>query len=144
MCNVHWKNIEPVVFQYHVELSLQNSYQRTFHSYYNNNSHIVCIVIVFFNWWYGHFVNFCVAVFENCAENMVTIITSCIFRTHISGLYHRVNLFINIFYEWFRFRETLRDVVQMLRNTGNPQVEYIVRVMKKWAKENRVPIMWTS
>ncbi|ELT97163.1 hypothetical protein CAPTEDRAFT_153891 [Capitella teleta] len=37
-------------------------------------------------------------------------------------------------------RETLRDVVQMLRNTGNPQVEYIVRTMKKWAKENRVPI----
>ena len=39
------------------------------------------------------------------------------------------------------YRETLRDVVQMLRNTGNPQVEYIVRTMKKWAKENRVPIM---
>ena len=39
------------------------------------------------------------------------------------------------------FRETLRDVVQMLRNTGNPQVEYIVRIMKKWAKDNRVPIM---
>lgn len=38
-------------------------------------------------------------------------------------------------------RETLRDVVQMLRNTGNPQVEYIVRTIKKWAKENRVPIM---
>ncbi|XP_013422209.1 intraflagellar transport protein 56 isoform X2 [Lingula anatina] len=37
-------------------------------------------------------------------------------------------------------RETLRDVIQMLRNTGNPQVEYIVRTMKKWAKENRVAI----
>ena len=38
------------------------------------------------------------------------------------------------------FRETLRDVLQLLRNTGNPQVEYIIRSMKKWAKENRVPV----
>ncbi|XP_064640455.1 intraflagellar transport protein 56-like isoform X3 [Lineus longissimus] len=37
-------------------------------------------------------------------------------------------------------RETLRDVVVMLRNTGNPQVEYILRVIKKWAKENRIPL----
>ncbi|XP_028395522.1 intraflagellar transport protein 56-like isoform X4 [Dendronephthya gigantea] len=37
-------------------------------------------------------------------------------------------------------RETLRDVLQLLRNTGNPQVEYIIRTMKKWAKENRVPV----
>ncbi|KAK0055900.1 intraflagellar transport protein 56 [Biomphalaria pfeifferi] len=37
-------------------------------------------------------------------------------------------------------RETLRDVINMLRNTSNPQVEYIIRTMKKWAKENMVPI----
>lgn len=37
-------------------------------------------------------------------------------------------------------RETLRDILQILRNTGNPQVEYIIRTMKKWAKENRIPI----
>jgi len=37
-------------------------------------------------------------------------------------------------------RETLRDVLQILRNTGNPQVEYIIRTMKKWAKENRIPV----
>ena len=37
-------------------------------------------------------------------------------------------------------RETLRDVIQMLKNTGNPQVEYMMRTMKKWAKDNRVPI----
>ncbi|XP_071963993.1 intraflagellar transport protein 56-like isoform X2 [Antedon mediterranea] len=37
-------------------------------------------------------------------------------------------------------RETLRDILQILRNTGNPQVEYIIRAMKKWAKDNRVPI----
>lgn len=38
-------------------------------------------------------------------------------------------------------RETLRDVLQLLRNTANPQVEYIIRTMKKWAKENRVPVV---
>ncbi|XP_038063994.1 intraflagellar transport protein 56-like [Patiria miniata] len=37
-------------------------------------------------------------------------------------------------------RETLRDILQILRNTGNPQVEYIIRVMKKWAKDNRAPV----
>ncbi|RMX39882.1 intraflagellar transport protein 56 [Pocillopora verrucosa] len=37
-------------------------------------------------------------------------------------------------------RETLRDILQILRNTGNPQVEYIIRTMKKWAKENRIPV----
>jgi len=26
----------------------------------------------------------------------------------------------------------------MLRNTSNPQVEYIIRIMKKWARENGV------
>jgi len=35
-------------------------------------------------------------------------------------------------------RELLRDVVSMLRNTSNPQVEYIIRIMKKWARENGV------
>jgi len=35
-------------------------------------------------------------------------------------------------------REQLRDVVSMLRNTSNPQVEYIIRIMKKWARENGV------
>uniref|UniRef100_A0AC11AXA7 Intraflagellar transport 56 n=2 Tax=Caprinae TaxID=9963 RepID=A0AC11AXA7_SHEEP len=37
-------------------------------------------------------------------------------------------------------KETLREVLHLLRSTGNPQVEYIVRIMKKWAKENRVPV----
>ncbi|KAI7807938.1 intraflagellar transport protein 56 [Triplophysa rosa] len=35
-------------------------------------------------------------------------------------------------------RETLKEVLPMLRNSGNPQVEYIIRIMKKWAKDNRV------
>ena len=37
-------------------------------------------------------------------------------------------------------RETLREVLHLLRSTGNTQVEYIIRIMKKWAKENRVPV----
>ncbi|KAK6169105.1 hypothetical protein SNE40_020221 [Patella caerulea] len=37
-------------------------------------------------------------------------------------------------------REMLRDVINMLRNTSNPQVEYIIRTMKKWAKDNMVPV----
>ncbi|XP_053112151.1 intraflagellar transport protein 56 isoform X2 [Hemicordylus capensis] len=37
-------------------------------------------------------------------------------------------------------KDTLREVLHLLRSTGNPQVEYIVRIMKKWAKENRVPV----
>ncbi|KAF2980255.1 hypothetical protein EK904_008190 [Melospiza melodia maxima] len=37
-------------------------------------------------------------------------------------------------------KETLREVLHLLKSTGNSQVEYIVRVMKKWAKENRVPV----
>ncbi|KFU84543.1 Tetratricopeptide repeat protein 26, partial [Chaetura pelagica] len=37
-------------------------------------------------------------------------------------------------------KETLREVVHLLKSTGNSQVEYIVRIMKKWAKENRVTV----
>lgn len=35
-------------------------------------------------------------------------------------------------------RETLKEVVLLLRNSGNPQVEYIIQAMRKWAKDNRV------
>ncbi|NXG58068.1 IFT56 protein, partial [Hemiprocne comata] len=37
-------------------------------------------------------------------------------------------------------KETLREVLHLLKSTGNSQVEYIVRIMKKWAKENRVTV----
>ncbi|KAJ7992723.1 hypothetical protein DPEC_G00281630 [Dallia pectoralis] len=37
-------------------------------------------------------------------------------------------------------RETLKEVLPLLRNTGNPQVEYIIRILKKWAKENRISL----
>lgn len=37
--------------------------------------------------------------------------------------------------------EKLQEVVNLLRNTNNPQVVYMIdRVMKKWAKENRVKL----
>ena len=38
-------------------------------------------------------------------------------------------------------RQSLADIVQLLKNTAsNPQVEQIIKVMKKWAKDNRVAI----
>jgi intraflagellar transport protein 56 len=33
-------------------------------------------------------------------------------------------------------KERLVEVLQMLKNTNNPQVEYFVQVMKKWGKDN--------
>ena len=35
-------------------------------------------------------------------------------------------------------KEVLRDVLNMLKSTRNPQVEYLARVMKKWARDNGV------
>ena len=37
-------------------------------------------------------------------------------------------------------RELLTEVIQLLRNTANSQVEQIIRVMKRWAKDNRINI----
>ncbi|CAH8440964.1 unnamed protein product [Heterobilharzia americana] len=37
-------------------------------------------------------------------------------------------------------KERLREVIQILRNTNNPQTEYFIRIMKKWAKENKVAV----
>uniref|UniRef100_A0A8C8G7W5 Intraflagellar transport protein 56 n=1 Tax=Oncorhynchus tshawytscha TaxID=74940 RepID=A0A8C8G7W5_ONCTS len=37
-------------------------------------------------------------------------------------------------------KETLKEVLPLLRSTQNPQVEYIVRALRKWAKDNRVPL----
>ena len=38
-------------------------------------------------------------------------------------------------------KEGLREILAMLRNSNNPQVDQITRVMKKWAKEKRIPVM---
>ncbi|XP_067936520.1 intraflagellar transport protein 56-like isoform X1 [Watersipora subatra] len=37
-------------------------------------------------------------------------------------------------------RDTLREVIQLIRNTSNPQVEFLTRVMKKWAKDNKLQV----
>lgn len=37
-------------------------------------------------------------------------------------------------------RNTLSDVVQLLRNSSNAQVESIIRTIKRWAKDNRINI----
>jgi len=37
-------------------------------------------------------------------------------------------------------KESLREILTILKGTANPQVEYIMRTMKRWAKDNRVPI----
>jgi len=38
-------------------------------------------------------------------------------------------------------KEYFRDIVTSMRNTSNPQVEFIIRVMKKFAKENKLLII---
>jgi intraflagellar transport protein 56 len=37
-------------------------------------------------------------------------------------------------------RETLREIILLLRNSGSSQAEGMVKVMKNWAKENRVNV----
>ena len=37
-------------------------------------------------------------------------------------------------------KETLREILGMLKSSRNPQVEYLARVMKKWARENNVAV----
>ena len=37
-------------------------------------------------------------------------------------------------------KETLREILGMLKSSRNPQVEYLARVMKKWARENNVNV----
>lgn len=50
----------------------------------------------------------------------------------------RACIAIYIFYVCVLCRELLKDVIPLLQNSGNPQVEYIIRVLRKWAKDNRV------
>jgi intraflagellar transport protein 56 len=37
-------------------------------------------------------------------------------------------------------KDDLQDVLTMVRTTSNPQVEYIMRIIKKWCKDNNVKI----
>jgi intraflagellar transport protein 56 len=38
------------------------------------------------------------------------------------------------------FRDLIADVIQLLRNSANSQVEQIIKMMKKWAKNNKVVV----
>ena len=35
-------------------------------------------------------------------------------------------------------KESLIEVIQMLKNSNNPQVEYFLNVMKNWGKQNGI------
>lgn len=37
-------------------------------------------------------------------------------------------------------KDTLREVLTMMRNASNPQVEYITRIMKKWCSEHGIVV----
>jgi intraflagellar transport protein 56 len=37
-------------------------------------------------------------------------------------------------------RETLREILQLLRNTSSPQAESMFKIMRKWAKDNKVNV----
>jgi intraflagellar transport protein 56 len=37
-------------------------------------------------------------------------------------------------------KDDLQDVVTMVRNTSNPQVEYIVRIIRKWSKDHNIKL----
>jgi intraflagellar transport protein 56 len=37
-------------------------------------------------------------------------------------------------------KDRLIEIVELLRNTNSPQVEFIVRVIKKWGKENNIKL----
>ena len=56
-------------------------------------------------------------------------------KSNYGGLFTEIFLVLN--------RETLKEVLMILRNTANPQVEYIVRTMKKWGKEQRMNLQWS-
>lgn len=38
------------------------------------------------------------------------------------------------------YRESLKEIMQILRNTANSQAEFIIMAIKKWARDNRVPL----
>lgn len=41
---------------------------------------------------------------------------------------------------YFLCRESIQEVLRMLRNTTNPQSSQIINVMRNWAKENKVVV----
>jgi intraflagellar transport protein 56 len=49
--------------------------------------------------------------------------------------------FAGLFLKLLNFlRETLREILQLLRNTSSPQAESMLKIMRKWAKDNKVNV----
>lgn len=46
----------------------------------------------------------------------------------------------NLHHLIFCYRESLKEIMQILRNTANSQAEFIIMAIKKWARDNRVPL----
>jgi hypothetical protein len=49
-----------------------------------------------------------------------------------------INFYVILLF--FLYRDKLREAIQLLRTTNNPQIQYLVRTMKKWAKDKTVPV----
>lgn len=48
------------------------------------------------------------------------------------------NKFCCIYFAPAPCRESLHDIIALLRNSSKPNAEKILGVIKKWAKENRI------
>jgi len=58
------------------------------------------------------------------------------------GIFQFIFNFISKLNQIFTYynRETLREILLLLRNTSNQQAESMVKTMKKWARDNKVNV----
>ena len=75
-------------------------------------------------------------IFYACILFYYTRFTLKRVRLHFLGI--QILKPLHSIFSSFFCRDKLQEVVQLLRNTSNPQVEFISRNMKKWARENQV------
>ena len=91
---------------------------------------------------------FCTSVSESAVIGRIFFWCDCAPCSTLQYWYLYSSRLLNIMKDddWWRFlplllslpRETLKEVLPLLRSSGNPQVEYIIRALRKWAKDNRV------
>lgn len=70
------------------------------------------------------------------------------FQLIVAGHEPRYAVFLFSFLVYFKYtiillsfnRETLREILLLLRNTSSPQADTMVKVMRKWAKENNINV----
>ena len=55
-------------------------------------------------------------------------------------LIYNIIAILNFIQYYCLHRDTLREVIQLVRNTSSPQVEVLTRIMKKWAKDNKLQV----